>query len=71
MISPTLSLLCPLTAPLPSPLSHFPTDAAAALPSLSFSHHPQCRLPLSLLFLPPPLSPLLPSSLPIKVVTLL
>ncbi|GMN52548.1 hypothetical protein TIFTF001_021693 [Ficus carica] len=67
-ISPTLSLLCLPTAPLPSTLSHSPADAADALPSLSFSHKRRRRRPpRSLLFPPPPPPP----SLPIKVVILL
>ncbi|GMN52525.1 hypothetical protein TIFTF001_021671 [Ficus carica] len=66
---PSISLILPMTPPPPSPIPHSTIPRNTALPSPSFSHHPQRCPPLSLIFPPPP--PPLPPCLPIKAVTIL
>ncbi|GMN27867.1 hypothetical protein TIFTF001_047872 [Ficus carica] len=60
-----------VTPPPPSPLPHSTVTRNATIPSPSFSHHPQRRPPLSLLFSSPPSPPPLPPYLPIKAMTIL
>ncbi|GMN22456.1 hypothetical protein TIFTF001_043518 [Ficus carica] len=68
MPPPSISLILLVTPLPPSPLPHLTVTRNVAIPSPSFSHRPQRRPPLSLLFPPPPP---LPPCLPIKAVTIL